>query len=150
MPRRSIAQLTTPQIHANGATIHIAPPNNLNKTEQDLFKQIVRSLEPKHFATSDAPLLARYVKNLILADVVGKNLEREGLVTDAGKPSPWLRVQEKLDHTIVTLSSKLRLCPQSRIGPRDAHRRAANAQPMSFYEQMRMDQREQEQEEADA
>jgi len=141
MPRTSIdalASMTRVPIRADGSSTRIEPPRNLTKTEATLFNEIVRSLEPKHFAKSDAPLLSRYCKNLVQADIASGHLDREGAVDANGKLNSWLRVQEKLDRTIVALASKLRLCPSARIGPRDAHRRATNARELSYYERMEL------------
>src|SRR5262245_39476596 len=146
MPRQSIHALTSPLRAINGTPTRIEPPKNLTKAERALFHKLVLSVQPKHFAPSDAPLLSRYCKALIRNDEVDTILERQGLVGDDGKPSQWLRVQEKLDHTITSLATKLRLTPSSRMGPRDAGRTTRAREP-DAYELMAW---EREQREADA
>jgi phage terminase small subunit len=142
MPRRltaELAQLIVAPRRADGTTTRLEPPRNLTKTEAELFRYIVSSLEPRHFARSDTPLLGRYCKNLVLADTASEHLERDGAVTDKGKVSPWVTVAEKADRALAHLATKLRLCPSARIGPRDAQRRADNNRPLDYYERMELE-----------
>jgi phage terminase small subunit len=126
---------------ADATDTRIEPPNNLTKTQLQLFRYIVASHEPRHFARSDGPLLGRYCKNIDLANVASGHLERDGAVNDKGKVSPWLVVAEKADRALAALATKLRLCPSTRIGPRDAHQRANN-RPLSYYEEQALLKRE--------
>jgi phage terminase small subunit len=141
MSRPSNAAATTPFPVIDAGATRLSPPSNLNKHEQEVFKQIVASVPARHFAQSDLVLLTRYVKNISLAANAADHLQREGAVDANGKLSPWLRAAEKLDRTIIALASKLRLCPSARYDARAAQRNAREPPP-SYYDLMR-EQREQ-------
>jgi hypothetical protein len=66
------------------------------------------------FRPSDAPLLVRYVQDVVLAGRAAAALEREGAVI-GGRPNPWLIVAEKCDRALVALSMRLRVSPQARL-----------------------------------
>jgi hypothetical protein len=65
-------------------------PASLSEAERTLFDHIVMTCERNHFASSDLPLLVRYVESSVLADRAAEEL-RTAPVVD-GKPSPWLVV----------------------------------------------------------
>ncbi len=99
-----------PLPHAHAA---LTPPPSLSDQAATLFKSIVSSVDKHHFAPSDRPLLIEYVRAVELLDKAAAELEG-GAVVD-GKVSPWLTVQEKATRSLVALSGRLRLAPQSRF-----------------------------------
>lgn len=132
MPRRSAASFSVVELPV---ATRLSPPTNLTKIEVELFRNIIRAIDPKHFVPSDAPLLGRYCKNLALANTASGHIEREGAVnTETGKISPWVSVAEKADRAVATLSAKLRLAPSSRFDQATAHRRTNINQP-SYYDE---------------
>ena len=91
----------------------LTPPATLSDEASTLFRQIVASVDPHHFAASDRSLLIEYVRAAELANQAATELQA-GAVVD-GKVSPWVTVQEKAVRSLVALSGRLRLSPQSRF-----------------------------------
>jgi phage terminase small subunit len=114
MPRRSAADLATPRINTETATLQ--PPATLPEAERAIFNDLVAACNPKHFRASDLPLLVRYVESCALADQAAQEL-RKGAVVN-GKTNPWIVVQEKSVRAMVALSMRLRLSPQARHDPK--------------------------------
>ena len=103
-------------INVDGSPDRLQPPDHLSADERRRFVDIVASCDARHFRSSDAPLLCRYIEADALAERAAKEL-RENPVID-GRPSPWLAVQEKSVRALTALSIRLRLSPQSRIDAR--------------------------------
>lgn len=113
MPRRSASSLETPTlIGATGKPLQ--PPAGISRQARTIWVDLVKSLDPEHFAKSDWPLLRAYAEATALAAKADAELARHGAVV-AGKASAWLVVQEKAVRAIVALSARLRLSPQSRF-----------------------------------
>jgi phage terminase small subunit len=91
----------------------LSPPEDLAPAEKRIFVDIVGSIEPKHFTPSDMPLLVSYCVAINQEREANHHLRTEGHVI-AGKPSPWIVVQEKAHRMMAALSMRLRLAPQSR------------------------------------
>src|SRR5262245_1888945 len=123
MPRKSAAALSV--LSVDGKLARLQPPSTLSEPERAIFLQVVDACDPRHFRPSDLPILLRYIEATALADLAANHLRAEGAVVD-GKPSPWIIVQEKSVRTMVALSMRLRLAPQSRIDPKTVER---NRQP---------------------
>jgi hypothetical protein len=85
------------------------------------FEAIVSTVEPEHFKPVDVPLIAQLATARVLLDRADVELERAGAVVD-GRPSPWLTVRVKELRAVITLSTRLRLTPQSRYDARAAAR----------------------------
>jgi hypothetical protein len=100
----------------DGEPSRLEPPASLSESERTIFIDLVNACDAKHFRQSDLPLLVRYVEAAALSDQAAQEL-RQGAVVN-GKVSPWLTVQEKSVRTMVALSMRLRLSPQSRIDPK--------------------------------
>lgn len=92
----------------------IKPPASLPEPVAVVFAKLVAGVSADHFAPTDLPLLTEYARAAVLADEAAAEMAKEGAVTD-GKPSPWLRVQDQACKSLVALSARLRLCPQSRF-----------------------------------
>lgn len=78
-----------------------------------MFKHTIASVDPGHFNPVDMPLLEAFSNSAALATEAAQRIDSEGAVID-GKPSPWLNVLEKAQKSLVALSARLRICPQSR------------------------------------
>ena len=81
-----------------------------------------------HFRPSDLPLLIQYTEAATLAERAMRALQ------DDDAPSVWLTRWEKATRTMVALSARLRICPQSRQ-PNNPTR----PKPTSYYEQMALE-----------
>jgi phage terminase small subunit len=135
MPRRSNAALTSPYAVIDAPRTRLSPPGNLDKNEVRIFRSIVGNMPARHFARADLVLLVRHVQNLAAADIAAAHLKKGGIVDGDGKISPWLRALEKLDRSIVSLATKLRLTPSSRFDSRAAARNSRGPEP-SVYDQL--------------
>lgn len=125
MPRKSASSLSVVPI--GDRLSRLCPPPCLSEEERAVFLDIVSACDPKHFRRSDLPLLIRYVESCALADSAAQHLRVEGAVSQFGKPSPWLIAQEKAIRSMIALSMRLRLAPQSRIDPKTLGRQRPNA-----------------------
>ena len=121
MPRKSAAAKA---VNVTGKPDRLKARKGLSAPLKALFEEIVAEVRPNHFVASDRVLLERYVEAITLAEGAQKHLEASGPVTDAGRVSPWVTVQEKAHRSAVALAGKLRLCPQSRLD-----RKSVGSQP---------------------
>jgi hypothetical protein len=121
MPRRSIADLAVPRV--DGRPSRLTPPPSLSADARAAFQEIVGSVEPEHFKPADVPLICRLAAAHLWASRAEDELERIGAVVD-GKLSPWATLLEKQNGAIRSLSTALRLTPQSRYDARAAARSA--------------------------
>jgi hypothetical protein len=80
-----------------------------------------------HFHESDRPLLTLYVEAVTLARRSARGL---------GKAPAQIQVWERAARLATQMSSKLRLCPSSRIDPKTLGRAAERAAPMSYYDRL--------------
>jgi hypothetical protein len=123
----------------NGEPPRLQPPSSLSQAEAAIFIAVVKSCDPTHFRHSDLPLLCRFCEMTALADRAAREL-RDGAVMD-GKASAWIVVQEKCVRGLVSLSARLRLCPQSRTDPKTTGRQRPALYPRPWQED-RDDERE--------
>lgn len=106
----------------------LRPPEGLAPEVRAVFVDHVNANDPKHFVRSDTALLVEYATASVMARRAAEALEREGLVV-AGRPNPWLVVQEKQVRAMTALAMRLRLAPQSRIDARGAGRTSRDQGP---------------------
>jgi phage terminase small subunit len=132
MPRKSSVSVAL--VSVNGIPSRLNAPATLSARERTIFVDVVAGCAPTHFRKSDLPLLAAYVEACALREQAAAELQREGPIKD-GKCSPWLSVSERATRTIVTLSTKLKLSPQSRL----ANTIAPRAEPANAYERMNLE-----------
>jgi P27 family predicted phage terminase small subunit len=131
MPKRSAADLAV--VRLEGGFNRLRPPAELGEAEREIWREVVGSCRPDHFQKCDAPLLVRYVENVVLARRAAAALASDGPVVH-GRVNPMLVVAEKCDRALVALSMRLRISPQARM------RREGTAQKgpgPSAYELMR-------------
>jgi P27 family predicted phage terminase small subunit len=112
MPRKSAAALTTVALDATQR--RVSPPPDLPEPARAIWSQLVDSLPGDRFHASDRPLLGLYCRVLHQADVALRAVEKHGAV-DASDTNPWVKVAESAIKQCALLSSKLRLCPQTRM-----------------------------------
>jgi hypothetical protein len=91
--KRSAADLAV--VRPEGGFTRLRPPADLGEAERTIWTSIVTACAARHFEASDAPLLRRYVQNVVLAQQAAA-LEREGAVI-AARRSPWLTVAATAD-----------------------------------------------------
>ncbi|MES2842467.1 MAG: hypothetical protein V4794_19485 [Pseudomonadota bacterium] len=92
----------------------LRPPPALSEPALKVFDHVVGAVDPGHFSEVDLPLLEAYATSAAMATLSAQMLEQEGAVVD-GKANAWLTVQEKAQRSLVALSARLRICPQSRF-----------------------------------
>ncbi len=90
-------------------------PENLTKSEAELFVATVSACSADHFVQSDANLLVAYCQAVLLTRWAFKQLGE-----DAAAFSTW----QQAARTMAMLATKLRLCPHSRSDPKTITRRA--------------------------
>lgn len=100
-------------------------PDSLSPGARRVFEHVVKSVDPTHFSAVDLPLLCEYATACHQAELAGRELAKTGAVV-AGKASPWLGAQEKAVRSMVALSARLRVAPQTRF---DRLVAGANARP---------------------
>jgi phage terminase small subunit len=111
-------------------------PEGLSEAELAVFRSIKAAVPVDHFQASDEPLLIEYCTAVVQARRAAAMLRRDGDVTDKGRPSGWVTVQEKAQRSMISLSLRLRLSPQAR------REKVKTERPISWSE--RFSQREQE------
>jgi hypothetical protein len=85
----------------------------LNKAERAVFKEVIAATDPRHFVSTDIPLLATYVQ----ATVMVRSKPRQQAMWECAA-----RVQ-------TMVARALRLTPRSRIGPKRAARNVHQLHP---------------------
>ena len=113
--RKSAANLAT-LIDVTGTPSRLTTPAGLTKPERLLFDFIVDASPPHHFRDSDQPLLVSYVQACLMA-------------RDAAKTPAKIAIFERVVRLQVTLATKLRLSPQTRLDPKTLARQYANFDP---------------------
>ena len=131
MPRRSRADLNVVPLKQS-ASVRLQPPRTLADAEKELFLSIVGSCDVDHFRASHLPLLTAYCQASILAEEAAARLVSEGPVS-FGKINAWAVIQEKAIRSLLGLSMRLRLSPQSRRLNTTPH-----PVPQSYYDRMEL------------
>lgn len=116
--RKSAADLAT--VPGTGAR-RVQPPDHLTGRAREVFREIVEATDPKHFVSSDIPLLTSYAEAIALKEEAQKALDDEGGVVN-GKKNAWYDILNKQVKVISTLAMRLRLTPHSRYDARAAAR----------------------------
>jgi hypothetical protein len=105
-------------------------PAGLDENERRVFVDIVGACEPEHFRPSDMPLLVAYVRATLLESRAAQELVREP-VSPKGQVSPWAVIQSNALKSMLGLSLRLRLAPQSRKAVS-----TKRPQQLSYYERI--------------
>jgi hypothetical protein len=72
MARKSVAARMTPQL---GERPRLQPPTaGLSVCERQIFRDVVGSVKPEHFAAEDAPLVALYARGLAQCELAAREI----------------------------------------------------------------------------
>jgi phage terminase small subunit len=108
--RKSASELAVVPIDVG--RIRIEPPKNLEAKAAAIFKDVVDSVEPRHFRRADIPLLASFARATHLAAHYSSRIGGAEIFRQ------WVECT-KLQ---MQLATKLRLTPSSRTDSRAANR----------------------------
>jgi hypothetical protein len=97
--RKSAAALA---INVNAMPPPLPTPAGLNARERAAFERLVRSVDPKHLRPSDTAMVVA----LVQAELMSAKLAR-----DPTRVGDW----EKVTRTMLSIRTRLRLTPQSRL-----------------------------------
>jgi hypothetical protein len=125
--RKSAASLAI--VTPSGPEERLLPPAFLSAAERAIFADITASVSQKHFRPGDLPLLIAYVQAIATQQRANSEFKRAPF-GPTGRPSGWIAVEEKAVRSMVALSMRLRLSPQSR----DRHEPSRQAKKLSYYE----------------
>jgi hypothetical protein len=117
--KSSAVDLALPRV--DGAPPRLKPPSYLRNRERKLFREVLASVDPRHFVESDLPLLASYVQATILA---------QQAVRDPDQIAVW----EKAVRVQAVLATKLRLTVQARADPKTLARRVPQSRKPAPWE----------------
>src|SRR3954452_14432951 len=92
MARPSAAALATRPV--NVVHTRISPPPHLEPEVSRIFRSVVAAVDAQHFTSADVTLLVEYSRACAQADRATREMAIGGAIV-AGKPSPWLALQEK-------------------------------------------------------
>jgi phage terminase small subunit len=101
----------------------LQPPPHLGSDEAKIFREIVTSCDPRHFAPSDVYLLAAYCDAVVISRRAAAALRE-----DQGAAAVW----ERSVRVLATLATRLRLAPQARNDPKTTGRLARGWQPSAY------------------
>jgi phage terminase small subunit len=110
----------------------LRPPASLGERERAVFLDLVTSTDPRQFRNSDAALLCRWNELVVMAETAAEHLRTEGMLTDKGTPSPWLKIHEQATKGMAIMALRLRISPQARA-PKAPKTVPA---PTSYYDRM--------------
>lgn len=101
------------------------PPNDLNRKEKRIFREIVESQPGGYFQPADIPLLAAYCRMVCRVD----NLA--AMIVDDPRDKEADQMLNGASRTMALLATKLRLCPSARLRQDSAMLRdgKSNARP---------------------
>jgi hypothetical protein len=127
MPRRSSTARHFP-VHSSE---RLRPPAELTTAEKKIFVDIVSNSKPTHFIATDLPLLVCYCHAVVMENQLARQVAKDGELLPK-----WERAAKSL----VALSMRLRLSPQSRTpthaGARSSDANRAPLQPANYFERM--------------
>jgi len=105
MPRKSAAARTTPLLTERS---RLQPPSGLSTRERQLFREVVGSVKPEHFAAEDSPMIALYARALAQTEMAARE------ITSGSNDRFWIELQTSALKTVNTMAVRLRLGPLSR------------------------------------
>jgi phage terminase small subunit len=113
----------------------LRPPASLGERERAVFLDLVTSTDPRQFRNSDAALLCRWSELVVMAETAAEHLRTEGMLTDKGTPSPWLKIHEQATKGMAIMALRLRISPQARA-PKAPKTTIA---PVSYYDRAQLE-----------
>jgi hypothetical protein len=128
MPRQTSASHA---FKVRSSSERLRPPAELTAAEKKIFVALVMSVKPEHFQSGDMPLLTAYAHACALEIDLARKIAK-----DDKAMLRW----EKTCKTMVALSLRLRLSPQSRTPTHTAPRPSSGRPlpPANYFEQMRL------------
>ena len=131
MRQRGRQSAASPEVNGIAdAGPNLRPPHHLTAKETALFREVLANAPSGHFSASDVYLLSSFVRVTLICDDAAKALAK---ANDKNRPTRMKIMDQAVK---AQAASKLRLAPQSRIGPRTAGRRYDAHRP-SAYDTMR-------------
>lgn len=124
MPRKPAAAYAVPS--PDGTPPRLQPPPSLSARERAVFDELVDAVDRKHFRLGDRPLLVGYSRAICFESYAAAALAKDP--TDTKMMALW----EKSSRSMVALSMRLRLSPQSRQTSRAASREKPRVGPMPW------------------
>jgi len=112
MPRLSAQALAQPVIDCR--RVRLIPGPELSPKAQRAFTGLVASVAAEHFSESDRPVLNALAVALVTHCEASAHVEEHGVMLPDGKPNPAAKVALDNAKLVGTLSTTLRLTPQSR------------------------------------
>jgi len=102
----------------------LQPPEGLGILAQRVWKMIVDSLPPEHFADCDSPVLSLFCRHFVQHERAMQELEASPTLTiiagnGALSPHPMVGTIAKFAGTLGQLGNKLRIVPQSRLATKE-------------------------------
>lgn len=135
MPRKSRASLAIGPV--DRVRPRLVPPEGMGEDARKVFVELVAANPPQHFTASDAPLVAAYAEQIILAEQAARAIEREGAILPNGRVNPWIAIQRGALRMMGVYANCLRLCPGARSDSRIAGRALERHVPPSYYDLQR-------------
>jgi phage terminase small subunit len=114
----------------------LRPPDSLGPLERRVFLDLVAQCPASQFQKSDLSLLCRWAEWTVVAEQAAGEYRAGGLLTDDGRPSPWLAIHERATKNLIALALRLRLGPQSRA---DKAPKTLPSAELSYYERMALE-----------
>jgi hypothetical protein len=124
--RRSAANVAVNVIGSLGHRLEA--PDHLTVDEQQIFSEVVALSPPGHFVPADVFLISTFAQVTAIIREAATNARK---AKPTARPAAYKQLQE-MAKTQATLCTKLRMAPQSRIGARDAARRADKFSPSAY------------------
>lgn len=97
----------------------VVPPPELSKSAKVYWERIVENVPNDYFNPADFVVLVSYVKNYEMMIKAQDMLDEQGeVIADSNGrpfPNPWFVIFQTAAGKIATLSTKVRLCPSSRM-----------------------------------
>jgi hypothetical protein len=109
--RRSVEDLSV--VSLASVRKPIEPPKGLKPQEEAIFVEVVAACSPDHFRKSDIPMLTAFATATHLSRFYA---------TRIGESDGALKAWEAATRVQISLSTKLRLTPSTRLDPKTVHR----------------------------
>jgi len=109
--RQSTADMSV--VSVASARKPIEPPKGLKPQEEAIFTEVVASCSPDHFRKSDIPMLTAFATATHLARFFAGKI---------GESPDALKAWSEATRLQISLSTKLRLTPSTRLDPKTVHR----------------------------
>jgi phage terminase small subunit len=96
-------------LRVDGSPPPLQPPSFLNAGERKVFRELINSVDTRHFVAADLPLLVSFVQATLMSRKTARNPKQ-------------IAAWEKSVRVMAMLATRLRISPQSRYDNRAAAR----------------------------